>query len=131
MEAEPAGQAGRQRNRRPMSSQLVPSSRSMLRRRPSIPELAVWVTPKALNDAFARFPADETEAVGNDLDEVAIRRRGEARRRLTPCWYALGGGALRPSRATRCPGELPMWSQVVLKITSRRKAQLHQRIPAT
>ena len=36
-----------------------------------IPELAVWVT-KALNDAFARFPADETEAVDDDLDEVAI-----------------------------------------------------------
>jgi hypothetical protein len=36
-----------------------------------IPELAVWVT-KALNDAFARFPADETEAVDDDLDEVVI-----------------------------------------------------------
>ena len=36
-----------------------------------IPELAVWVT-KALNDAFARFPADEIEAVDDDLDEVAI-----------------------------------------------------------
>ena len=36
-----------------------------------IPELAVWVT-KALNDALARFPADETEAVDDDLDEVAI-----------------------------------------------------------
>ena len=37
-----------------------------------IPELAVWVT-KALNDAFARFPADETEAVDDDLDEVVIK----------------------------------------------------------
>jgi hypothetical protein len=36
-----------------------------------IPELAVWVT-KALNDAFARFPADETDAVDDDLDEVVI-----------------------------------------------------------
>jgi hypothetical protein len=36
-----------------------------------IPELSMWVT-KALNDAFARFPADETEAVDDDLDEVAI-----------------------------------------------------------
>jgi hypothetical protein len=38
-----------------------------------IPELAVWVT-KALNDAFARFPADETEGEpGDDLDEVVIK----------------------------------------------------------
>jgi hypothetical protein len=36
-----------------------------------IPELAVWVT-KALNEAFARFPADETEAVDDDLGEVVI-----------------------------------------------------------
>jgi hypothetical protein len=36
-----------------------------------IPELSMWVT-KALNDAFARFPADETEAVDDDLDEVVI-----------------------------------------------------------
>ena len=41
-----------------------------------IPELAVWVT-KALNDAFAKFPADETEAVDDDLDEVVIA--GEAK----------------------------------------------------
>ena len=37
-----------------------------------IPELAVWVT-KALNDAFARFPADEIEAVDDDLDDVVIK----------------------------------------------------------
>ena len=36
-----------------------------------IPELSMWVT-KALNHAFDRFPADETEAVDDDLDEVAI-----------------------------------------------------------
>jgi hypothetical protein len=31
----------------------------------------MWVT-KALNNAFDRFPADETEAVADDLDEVVI-----------------------------------------------------------
>ena len=36
-----------------------------------IPELSMWVT-KALNEAFDRFPADETEAVDDDLDEVVI-----------------------------------------------------------
>jgi phage recombination protein Bet len=36
-----------------------------------IPELSMWVT-KALNHAFDRFPADETEAVDDDLDEVVI-----------------------------------------------------------
>jgi hypothetical protein len=40
-----------------------------------IPELSMWVT-KALNHAFDRFPADETEAVDDDLDEVVIA--GEA-----------------------------------------------------
>ena len=37
-----------------------------------IPELSMWVT-KALNEAFDRFPADETEPVDDDLDEVHIR----------------------------------------------------------
>jgi hypothetical protein len=41
-----------------------------------IPELSMWVT-KALNHAFDRFPADETEAVDDDLDEVHIE--GEAK----------------------------------------------------
>jgi hypothetical protein len=37
-----------------------------------IPELSMWVT-YALNHAFDRFPADETEAVDDDLDEVVIK----------------------------------------------------------